>query len=213
MARPSKKQSRVLLVEGPDDKEVIFQFCNRHAIDNRSLFDVEVCGGFTELRDTLSQEPRFGREAVWAIVDADADCLDRWRSLHGVLEGLGYTDVPLSPARSGTILPAKDSLARLGVWLMPDNESAGILEDFLARLVSSEDVLLPRANAAVDAIPAHERRFAEVRRPKALMHTWLAWQEEPGTPLGLAVTRRYLQTDHELAERFLAWLRLLFESQ
>ena len=213
MARPSRKQPRILLVEGSDDKEVIFQLCNRHGIDNRALFDVKACGGFTELRDTLSQEPRFDREAVWAVVDADADCIDRWLSLRGVLEDLGYPDVPHLPAKSGTILPATHGLARVGIWIMPDNESAGILEDFLTRLVAAGDTLLQHASVAIDAIPAQECRFVEVKRPKALIHTWLAWQEDPGTPLGLAVTRRYLQTDHELAARFLAWLRSMFESQ
>ena len=42
------------------------------------------------------------------------------------------------------------------------------------------------------------------------MHTWLAWQEEPGIPLGLAVTKRYLDVDHVLARQFLQWLQRLF---
>jgi hypothetical protein len=41
MPSPRGKHSRVLLVEGRDDREVIYQFCNRHGIDNRGLFEVE----------------------------------------------------------------------------------------------------------------------------------------------------------------------------
>ena len=47
-------------------------------------------------------------------------------------------------------------------------------------------------------------------RSKALIHTWLAWQEDPGTPLGLAVTKRYLDGDHALAQQFVQWLLRLF---
>ncbi|GAB4537984.1 MAG: hypothetical protein Tsb0020_52360 [Haliangiales bacterium] len=39
---------------------------------------------------------------------------------------------------------------------------------------------------------------------------WLAWQAEPGTPLGLAFTRKYLKSDHKLASDLRDWLYRLF---
>lgn len=213
MARPSKKHTRLLLVEGQEDKHVVWHLCRRHGIDNEALFDVQEAGGFERLREDLGQRPKFGLHSVWVIVDADESSTDRWRSLRDVFVKLGYPDVPESPSADGTVLPATGSLARIGVWLMPDNASPGVLEDFLARLIAEGDPLLLRAEATVDSLPAEERRFADVKRPKALIHTWLAWQEEPGAPLGQAITRHYLRTDHELPTRFLAWLRSMFESQ
>ena len=71
-------------------------------------------------------------------------------------------------------------------------------------------MLLERAVSCVDGIPPEQRRFRDTYRSKALIHTWLAWQEEPGTPLGLAVTKRYLDADHALARQFVQWLRRLF---
>lgn len=210
MARPSKKHTRLLLVEGQEDKHVVWHLCNRHGIDNEMHFEIVVADGFDRLRDNLGQRPRFGWESVWALVDADQSCSDRWRSLRDVFVKLGYPDVPASPSASGTVLPAIGDLARIGVWIMPDNEDSGVLEDFLARLVAEGDLLLPHARAVVGSLP--EQRFAVAHRPKALIHTWLAWQEEPGTPMGQAIAKHYLQTDHELAARFLAWLRLLFEN-
>ena len=56
-----------------------------------------------------------------------------------------------------------------------------------------------------------EARFIQDHRAKAEVHTWLAWQAEPGRPLGLALTRRYLDADHALAQRFHDWLVALFE--
>lgn len=210
MARPNKKHSRLLLVEGQEDKHVVWHMCNRHGIDNERLFDIRVADGLERLRDDLSQRARFGWESVWVLVDADQSCSDRWRSLRDVLVKLGYPDVPESPSAGGTVLPAIGDLARIGVWIMPDNEDSGVLEDFLTRLVARGDPLLPHAQTVVDSLP--EQRFAATHRPKALIHTWLAWQEEPGTPMGHAIAKHYLQTDHELASRFLAWLRLLFEN-
>ena len=66
-----------------------------------------------------------------------------------------------------------------------NNRIAGMLEDFLSSLIREEDVLLARVVSCVDGIPSEQRRFRNTYRSKALIHTWLAWQEEPGTPLGL----------------------------
>ncbi|MGH9822270.1 MAG: DUF3226 domain-containing protein [Blastocatellia bacterium] len=45
---------------------------------------------------------------------------------------------------------------------------------------------------------------------KAHIHTWLAWQEKPGLPLGLAITFRYLNPDAPSAQQLVAWVRRLF---
>ena len=84
---------------------------------------------------------------------------------------LGYPNVPESPSADGTVLPATGSLARIGVWLMPDNESPGILEDFLARLVAGDDPLLPRAEKAVESLPEHERRATIAHAIELIDHT------------------------------------------
>jgi len=55
------------------------------------------------------------------------------------------------------------------------------------------------------------RRFRESYQAKAHLHTWLAWQEEPGTPMGLAITKRYLDAEAPYALLLLNWIRELFE--
>lgn len=117
--------------------------------------------------------------------------------------------MPEVPDPSGTIID-DESLPRLGVWIMPDNVLPGMLEDYMAFLVPDGDPLLVRAGNCVDEIPAEERRFAAVHRSKALIHTWLSWQEDPGTPLGLAITKRYFESEARYVSEFLAWLTRLF---
>ena len=46
---------------------------------------------------------------------------------------------------------------------------------------------------------------------KAQLHTWLAWQEQPGTPLGLAITNRYLDANAPHAQKLMDWIRQLFD--
>jgi hypothetical protein len=54
------------------------------------------------------------------------------------------------------------------------------------------------------------RHFSEPSTPKAQIHTWLAWQEEPGQPFGIAVTARYLDADAPHAQKLVDWVRRLF---
>lgn len=201
---------RVLLVEGRDDREVIYQFCNHHGIDNRSLFKVDAKDGIESLLEDLRVRPRTGVEVLGAIVDADADPAVRWRQLGEVLSPLGYS-LPVEPTRGGTVFAAPGpTRPRLGLWLMPDNRVAGMLEDFLLGLTAEDDALVERATTSVDGIPTAERRFIDAHRSKAIVHTWLAWQEEPGTSLGLAITRRYLDPSRPPAPAFRSWLLDLF---
>ncbi|HST61263.1 MAG TPA: DUF3226 domain-containing protein, partial [Longimicrobium sp.] len=53
------------------------------------------------------------------------------------------------------------------------------------------------------------RRFSPVHRSKALIHTWLAWQEQPGSPMGQAIGKRDLDAQAPQAQRFVAWLQRL----
>lgn len=54
-------------------------------------------------------------------------------------------------------------------------------------------------------------RFPPAHKIKARLHTWLAWQEEPGKPMGLSITARYLDADALHAQQLIKWLRQLFD--
>jgi hypothetical protein len=103
-----------------------------------------------------------------------------------------------------------EDLPRVGVWDMPDNTLPGMLEDYLCFLVPAGDALFERAGRCVAEIPIDERRFAEAHLTKALIHTWLAWQDDPGTPLGQAITKRYFESEGPRVQGLLAWLTRLF---
>ena len=91
---------------------------------------------------------------------------------------------------------------------MPDNLGPGKLENFLLSMIPKDDDLFEHANGCVESIASP--RFREVDREKALVHTWLAWQGQPGRPYGTAITAGFL--DHEVPEvdAFVDWLTRLF---
>jgi len=94
---------------------------------------------------------------------------------------------------------------------MPDNQLPGILEDFIGFLVPQGDLLWTRAADCLKSIPLEQRRFTSAKQAKAHIHTWLAWQEEPGTPFGSAITKRYLDADALHAQKLMNWVKRLFD--
>lgn len=64
-------RDRVLLVEGRDDRKVIYQFCNHYQIDNKNLFSVEAKDGIENLLDDLRIRVRTGVKVLAAVIDAD----------------------------------------------------------------------------------------------------------------------------------------------
>lgn len=199
---------RVLWVEGKDDQAVVYGLCVAHSLPE--IFEVQLRGGVETLLNGLGLALRGEPiERLGVMVDANGDANARWSEVARIARAEGYAVFPDAPEIGGTIIPASEALPRLGVWIMPDNGSPGALEDFAALLVPEDDVLWERAGEAVDAIPEHDRLFPASRRSKAHMHTWLSWQEQPGSPMGQAIGKGDLDAHAPAAQRFVGWLRRL----
>jgi hypothetical protein len=198
---------RLLWVEGKDDSAVTQSLCAAHKLPK---FDVQAKNGVDEILDTFFTRLRApDADRFGVIVDANGNAQARWDSIRRTLGEEGYLQIPERLERDGMIVPGTRHRPLFGAWIMPDNGSPGALEDFAASLVPNDDVLWDRAGEAVDAIPENDRRFPLTRRSKAHMHTWLAWQESPGSPMGQAISKGDLRADAPAAQRFVAWLRRL----
>jgi hypothetical protein len=190
-----------------------------HAIRNLWLkrggapeaFALEVRNGLPDLRDQF-RGSLLGSEIVrlGVVVDADDSAERRWPGFRQALVDRGYRPVPKTIPPEGLVLQRPElTVPTVGVWIMPDNTSPGRLEDFLHYLVRPGDSLWDRAGDAIDQLPVELRRFKDAYRTKAQMHTWLAWQKEPGMRMGQAVTRGVLDPRSSNADIFVAWLRRL----
>jgi hypothetical protein len=194
-----------LLVEGPDDKHVISHLLLARY---RGYERIKVTdhGGIEPLLEELSVFLK-GTENFGIVLDANDSINNRWDAVRNRAIQAGYT-VSATPEPAGTVITT-NAKPRFGVWIMPDNQMPGMLEDFVGRLVPEGDGLWPMADEVVKNIPEERRRFRPKALLKAIVHTWLAWQEEPGTPMGAAINQRYLRNDSELADRFIAWVARL----
>jgi hypothetical protein len=201
----------VLLVEGSSDHHLVRNLWLADGRDE-SAFEVDVRDGLPNLREAFrgyllgSEVERLG-----VVADADESAPARWQGFYQSLVKEGYRPVPKEPVREGLVLHRPElPVSAVGIWLMPDNVSAGRLEDFVAGLVRDTDPLWPRAEQVVDDIPPEEVRFKPQHRSKAYAHTWLAWQKEPGVRIGQAVTRNLVDRNAPPAAALLSWLDRLF---
>lgn len=215
--------TNLLLVEGKDDKHVISNLLKRYDILVPDLLEIKhptdydpngvEGGGISRLLNIFEvklTQALGGRLGI--IVDADTDLSGRWKSLHDILNSSGYNRVPKKPISGGTVI-RQEKKPIVGIWLMPDNTIHGMLEDFVGYLRPQDDLFWSMAVEVVQKVKTveHERRFHNDHESKAKIHTWLAWQKEPGTPMGQAITARYLDADAPHALKLISWIRDLFE--
>ena len=102
--------------------------------------------------------------------------------------------------------------ARVGLWVMPDNQSHGMLEDFLTAMAdTAHPELMVESESAISNIESKGlQQYTPRHRPKAKIHTYLAWQKDPGSTLPQAIQKHYLDVSSENARPFVSWINRLF---
>lgn len=202
MDRPSK----ILLVEGQDDKHVVRHLWKRRYRSEPS-FDIQDKEGVENLIRAIGPEIKVpNRVAVGIVVDANDSFADRWRAVSDGLRNADIGDVPGAPSPDGTII---DAAPCIGVWLMPDNGSSGEIENFVQRMIPSSDPAWPLAQEYVLTIPEESRKFSPKKTSRAELYAWLATRETPGR-MGSAIGTEDLNSDGELCSSFLKWIERLF---
>lgn len=198
MARPPKPSSpeRVLLVEGEADKLFYTKVC-RH-LELKPVVEVaiptDLDGGsntkgevFTRLESLLKQMDDGTIKHLAVIVDADSPGSGGmgYRKTHDQftekVAALGFAPKPPGKKHpGGSLYQHNNGLADIGLWIMPNNKSDGMLEDWLSQCVaSSEKPLHDHATKIVENLPP-PRKFKDIHLRKAEIATLLAWQKMPG---------------------------------
>lgn len=201
----SGTEPRILLVEGLNDKHVVWQVCNRHPV--LPDFYIQERNGVNAVLDSIGSELIVpGRQALGILVDADDSPQSRWDEITYQLREEGIS-LPSSLSWDGMIIA--DENPRVGVWMMPDNQATGELEDFVSQMIPAGDPVWPLAQQYIAGIPPSARKFAAGKTLRAQLHSWLAAREDP-RQIGLAIRARDLAIDGELCQKFVTWLTRLF---
>ncbi len=211
-------KEKQLLVEGKDDIHVVINLMRHHGViwDNENEpppVEVIERGGKPRLLDrTKLRAALKGSELkiLGIMVDADEDFLDTWESVRGCLSSVVH-DLPIRCPNYGYIVDIPDEI-RLGVWIMPDNASSGMLETFVERLMPAvgSNAVWDYTKEVIEEAKRKGADYKDTQRAKARVHTWLSWTDEPGNPLGLALNSEKINPNGPEAEGFVSWFERLY---
>ena len=203
----------LLAVEGMTDHHFVLHLCRKANPALETRFSCRDCRGQQGVLNAvrgLVNSPEY--TAVGFLLDADNDPAQRWRDVTDRIAAANSDiQIPSVLAGNGAIIPANPDFGspRIGIWIMPDNSSAGELENFVTKMIPDSDQVWPLSQAYINDIPVQHRKFEGAKIAKSQVHAWLAARKHPGL-MGLAVHEGDLATDGELCQRFLAWLNRLF---
>lgn len=215
---------QLILLEGKNDCHVVAQLLHHHHInclDADTVNSVELIEELC-LKDTKSDNQLLEALSVYLddgtlevlgiVIDADEDIEGRWQAISGRLENAGTVAMPKVPNPDGTIIELEQTgrVLRIGIWIMPDNKSNGMLENFLQNMITDNDFLHTYAKDCVSKIPVDNRKFSRNHLNKAEICTWLAWQENPGRPYGVAIRAKYFDIASPYSISFTNWIKALF---
>lgn len=155
------------------------------------------------------------------IIDADDSAVEAWGKLSRTWKK--FVDLPESLPRDGWIGKSRTPRPfRVGVWIMPDNGLSQhepgrhlMIETFFHRLIPP--VAAPLWEFAQEMtreakLPPRNAPYKSVQFDKAVLATWLAWQEAPGEQLHIAAkSSAIFRVDDVIRLRFVRWFRDLFE--
>lgn len=204
-----------LLVEGTTDMHVIANLCKTHLSPPKGYETEKKFRKFVQLGESINgvkeQIPvllkQSGLTNLGIVVDADENPQGRWESIRNILNKAGYLSLPKEPNKEGLLINHV-----IGVWIMPNNQSRGYLEHFVEGLIPENDQLFERAKNTTEKLKQDQiAKFKELAKQKADIHTWLAWQETPGLPIGMAISAGYFDAKASTASPFIAWMKKTFQ--
>lgn len=218
----------VLLVEGASDqkffKQLLSELSNAPEIEPKIPRDVDAQiyrNGlqplYRQLELQLGLLIRGQINKLGVIVDADHTAQDnngfanRRAQLVDLLSNSGFFITPAPERASQGEVFAHPSGAEVGVWIMPDHQSDGMIEDlFMGSVKVEQHSLLEHTASVIDNLGEH-KAFALHHESKAKLSTWLAWQKEPGISPSYAYHKGLFDRESAGFVALTDWLKRVFD--
>lgn len=215
-----------LLVEGKGDKDFFNSYCelifgkNKVEVYPPTTINNQSGDGWANLIKNLpillAELEDKSIEKLGIILDADyppdnsGGFSQRYNKVTEKLVEMGYA-IPNSPKyQQGDIFTHSDGLPNVGIWIIPNHQNDGMLEDFVEKLIidTTQTSLLQHAVEAINNLP-NKLFNPQLHTSKAKVFTWRAWQDKPGCSLSRALHKNIL--DRNQASNFEAWLTNTFK--
>jgi len=217
------KAKGLMLVEGATDKSFYEEICC--SLNLRVTVSVspprDVGGLHNSKQGVIKHLPVLLNQLADGQIERLALIVDADRVEHGsgaektialvsdVVEEFGFQSTPKRLRTGGLLFSHTDGLSDLGLWVMPNNNDEGALEDWILQSVHPDEcALLDSARNSVASLAP--QKFVPIRKSKAELATWLAWQDRPGEGAYYAVKGALLNDAAPLYIGLREWLARVF---
>lgn len=222
------QKKSVLLVEGEGDVDFFeallrkLQWLSQIEITPPKNYGLKTntVSHFPKLINLLIKRLQKGEiQQVGIIADADyvsgGGFQQRWNTLTGQLADNGYR-IPANPPKlpyTGSLFQHNDGLPAIGLWLMPDHQNNGMLEDLIKQSISEkkQHQLLNTVHTCLKKLPF--TLFSDYHQTKAIIYTWLAWQKRPGQTLDVVINGNLINWESPEIQGLIKWLTKVFEER
>lgn len=192
--------SKVVFVEGKDDRYVVEKLLEEEGLDGIQVVELE---GKEKLIKLLSSKAVRGLDEVEVLavmIDADRDPDAAFQSICLAFNKAGLP----SPQRPFDVLQGKPSVV---VYVLPDGKSQGMLEDLFAESIND----LPESECIRDFLDCVEKiKGSSLRnRSKGTVYSYIATSERPQLRLGHAVASSQIGLSHPAFDLLRSSLRSL----
>ncbi|MBU0654594.1 MAG: hypothetical protein KJ914_05600 [Gammaproteobacteria bacterium] len=225
----------VLLVEGTTDKYFFELLLEKAGLTHVEVFPPKESGtrgrGINALvkegiPKQLEEIKRGSVMKLGIVVDADSEDDDAgFANRHQAISALLESDFTLVVAQQevkGSIFQRDDAPEiRIGLWIMPDCQEQGMLEDCLLPCIADPErtELLALTDASIHEVTQRKIfeniRFNEKHLSKVRFTTWLTWQQKPRSCRQLspacALKEGWLNPDHPNITAITHWLQKVFQ--
>lgn len=197
----------LLAVEGNDECNFFEALLRRLGVAGVQLIDFGGKDQFPVELPLLTQTDGFRAKVTAIGFVRDAENNQAARAFQSICHTLKVNRLPVPPAMNSCI----PGPPRTGVFIMPDNRGAGMLETLCLQTLSGQPVerCMDDYLTCLDAIrkPDERERFNE---PKARVQAYLASRAPIVNSLGLGALKHYWDFDHSCFEQIKQFLRVLF---
>ena len=201
--KDTTSSKQLFILEGKTDKVMV-----RSVLEKLNIRHVEFkeCNGIENL---LRVFPVLIKESdmrsIGIIVDANNSLKGRWQSIRNKLIHSDLDiELPEVPCRHGTVQKFENQI--IGIWVMPDNQRSGALEDFVVELIPDDD----RWELACNFVKDAKDRGIPIRESKSQVYAWLSIVA-PGMRIGTAFKANKLELDTTNYKNFENWIKALCE--
>lgn len=203
VAAATINKPKLLLGEGKDEVRFLNALLGELRITDIQVVDY---GGKTLLKDyleVLAKTPNSGFAGLVSLAitrDADTDAAGAFASACAALANAGLA----VPSAHGQFAGANP---QVGVWILPDGITPGMLEDLCMASVQT-DLALPCVDEYFRCVGQRAGRQPN-NIAKARLHVWLASQAEPDKRLGEAAEKGYWPWDAAAFQPLIRFLQSL----